>query len=284
MEALNPMGEEYLRALDVGLKSERGWVDVFPNKGKRSGAYMDGSAYDVHPFVLCNYLDNYNSVSTLAHEMGHAMHSYFSNKHQPFSKADYSIFVAEVASTLNESLLMAHMLRTVKEPKKRLYLLGQKMEDFRQTIFRQAMFAEFELAVYERAERKEALTAEQLSKTYLEIARRYYGHAKGVVLVDDLYGMEWAYVPHFYYNYYVFQYVTGLTAATALSLMIQREGAKARDRYVKHMLKAGGSDYPIKLLKRAGVDLTTTKPYEIAMEDFRQALEQAEELVRRVKR
>jgi len=279
--ALAPMGKEYLDALDGGLSPKAGWVDVYPNKGKRSGAYMDGSAYAVHPFVLLNFLDDYSSVSTLAHEMGHAMHSYFSNKNQPFPKADYSIFVAEVASTLNEALLMHHTLAKVEDPEKRLYLLGEQMEAFRQTIFRQSMFSEFELALYERAEKKEPLTADAIDQIYLKIARKYYGHDKGVVTVDDLYGIEWAYVPHFYYNFYVFQYVTGMTAATALSEMIvdDKQGEKARERYVNNMLKAGASDYPINLLKRAGVDLTTTKPYDVAMAVFSRTLAEAEKLV-----
>jgi len=284
--AIAPMGKEYVDALVQGLEPSRGWVDVYPNTGKRSGAYMDGSAYQVHPFVLINYLDNYNSVSTLAHEMGHAMHSHFSNKNQPFPKADYSIFVAEVASTLNEALLMDHMLSKVEDPKERLYLLGQQMEDFRQTVFRQSMFAEFELALYERAEKKEPLTAEAISEIYLKIVRKYYGQAKGMVVVDDLYGMEWAYVPHFYYDFYVFQYVTGMTAATALAEMIRdpKQGQKARDRYINNMLKAGGSDYAVTLLKRAGVDLTTTAPYDVAMGVFSRTLSEAEKLVQQLKR
>jgi oligoendopeptidase F len=282
-EALAPLGKTYVDALSTGLKPESGWVDPYPNKGKKSGAYMDGSAYDVHPFVLGNYLDSYDSLSMLAHEMGHAMHSFFSNKTQPFPKADYSIFVAEVASTLNEALLVAHMLKTEKDPKKRLFLLGEQLESFRQTLFRQAMFAEFELALYTRAEKKEALTGDDISKIYLAIARRYYGHDKGVVTIDDAYAVEWAYVPHFYYGLYVYQYVTGITAATALSETILKEGSKARDRYVTHLLKAGNSDYPIELLKRAGVDLTTTKPYDIAMGAFERAITEAESLVSKAK-
>jgi oligoendopeptidase F len=186
-----------------------------------------------------------------------------------------------VASTLNEALLMHHVLSQVEDPEKRLYLLGEQMEDFRQTVFRQAMFAEFELALYQRAERKEPLTADVISRTYLEIARKYYGHDKGVVTVEDLYGVEWAYVPHFYYNFYVFQYVTGMTAATALAEMIldPKLGPRARARYVNNMLKAGNSDYPINLLKRSGVDLTTTKPYDVAMGVFSRALAEAEKLV-----
>ncbi len=284
VDSAQPMGTAYVAALSKGLDPKNGWIDPFPNMGKKSGAYMDGSSYDVHPFVLCNYLGNYNSLSTLAHEMGHAMHSSASNSHQPFAKADYSIFVAEVASTLNEALLMKHMLRTEKDPKKRLYFLGEHLESFRQTMFRQAMFAEFELAIYQRAERKEALTSDQISKIYLEIVRRYYGHDKGVVTVDARYGMEWAYIPHFYYNFYVFQYVTGMTAATALAELITKEGPKARNRYIKNMLNTGSSDYPINLLKRAGVDLNTTKPYDIAMAVFLDALKEAEQLVKRPRR
>lgn len=277
--AMAPLGQRYLDGLTKGLDPRSGWIDPFPNQGKRSGAYMDGSAYDVHPYVLGNYLDDYSSVSMVAHEMGHAMHSYFTNKAQPFSKSDYPIFLAEVASTLNEALLMKQMLKEVKDPRQRLFLLGEELEGFRQTLFRQSMFAEFELRVYERAERKEALTADEISKIYLETARRYYGHDQGVVKIDELYGIEWAYVPHFYYNFYVFQYVTGLTAATALGELISKDGARTAQRYTQHILEAGSSDYPITLLQRAGVDLTTTKPYDIAMGVFERTLAEAEELV-----
>ncbi len=278
-EALAPMGPEYVAVLQRGMDPKSGWVDVFPNQGKRSGAYMDGSAYDVHPSVLCNHLGDYSSMSTLAHEMGHALHSYLSNKNQPYAKADYSIFNAEVASTFNEALLMHLMLKKEQDPRRRLYLLGEQLEGFRQTLFRQAMFAEFELAIYERAERKEALTADDITRIYLEVCRRYYGHDKKVVLVDEPYGIEWAYVPHFYYNFYVFQYVTGITAATAMAEMVLAKGEPARDRYLTHMLKAGGADYAIAQMKRAGVDLTTTKPYDLALGVFERTLEEAEALV-----
>jgi oligoendopeptidase F len=284
VEALSPMGKDYVQILTKGLDPQNGWIDLYPNQGKRSGAYMDGSAYEVHPFVLCNFLEEYNSLSTVAHEMGHALHSFLSNRHQPYAKAGYSIFVAEVASTLNEALLMRHMLRTVEDPKKKLFLLGEQLEGFRQTLFRQSMFAEFELALYQAAERKEALTAEGISKKYLEIARRYYGHDQGLVIVDEPYAMEWAFIPHFYYNFYVFQYVTGLTAATALAETITQQGDKARNAFLQHLLKAGGSDYPIALLKRAGVDLTSTKPYEIAMDVFSSAIDQAEALVKQLEK
>ena len=284
VDSLAPMGADYVKVLAHGLKPSSGWVDPFPNKGKRSGAYMDGSAYEVHPFVLSNYIQNYSSVSTMAHEMGHALHSYLSNKTQPYAKSDYSIFVAEVASTFNEALLMHHMLRQVRSPQRRLYLLGEQLESFRQTLFRQSMFAEFELAVYQRAERKEALTADEISRIYLKICRRYYGHDKKVVLVDEPYGVEWSYVPHFYYNFYVFQYVTGITAATALAEMVLKQGDKARDRYLDNLLKAGSSDHSITLLKKAGVDLTTTKPYDLAMGVFERSLDEAEKLVAQIKK
>jgi oligoendopeptidase F len=284
--ALAPLGKPYVDVLVAGLKPGSGWIDVFPNQGKKSGAYMDGGAYDVHPYVLSNYLDDYHSLSTIAHEMGHALHSYSSNKNQPYAKSDYSIFVAEVASTLNEALLIKHMLGQMKDSKRQLCLLGEQLEGFRQTIFRQTMFAEFELALYRRAEKKEPLTADVISKIYLEIIRRYYGHDAKVVNVDAQSAMEWAYIPHFYYDYYVFQYVTGQTAATALAEMISKggkNGQQAAERYVKHLLQAGSSDYPITLLKNAGVDLTTTEPYDVAMKVFTQTLDQAERLVARMK-
>ena len=278
VKAMSPLGRDYVAMLSKGLQPGSGWLDVFPNQGKKSGAYMDGSSYDVHPFVLANYLGEYNSLGTVAHEMGHAMHSFLTNKSQPYAKSDYAIFVAEVASTLNEALLMKEMLRSTKDPKKRLFLLGEQLENFRQTLFRQSMFAEFELALYQRAEKKEPLTAEFISRTYLDLLRRYYGHAQGLVKIDDLYGMEWGYVPHFYYDFYVFQYVTGITAATALAEQISKDGEPAATRYVKNLLQAGSSDYPITLLKRAGVDLTSTKPYDVAMAVFDHALAEAEKL------
>jgi oligoendopeptidase F len=277
-KAMSPLGKDYVATLSKALKPGSGWIDVFPNQGKKSGAYMDPSAFDVHPFVLTNYLGEYNSLGTVAHEMGHAMHSFLTNQVQPYAKSEHAIFVAEVASTLNEALLMREMLRTTKDPKKRLFLLGEQLENFRQTLFRQSMFAEFELAVYERAEKKEPLTAEFISQTYLDLLRRYYGHAKGLVKVDDLYGVEWGYVPHFYYGYYVFQYVTGITAATALSEQISKDGNPAAQRYIDNLLKAGSSDYPIPMLKRAGVDLTSVKPYDVAMAVFDRALAEAEKL------
>ncbi len=281
--ALAPLGDKNVAAVTAGMDPKNGWVDVYPNQGKRSGAYMDGGGYRIHPFVLCNYLDNYDSLTTLAHEMGHAIHSRLTNRAQPFAKADYTIFLAEIASTTNEALLMEHMLDREKDPRKRLFLLGQRMESFRTTIFRQAMFAEFELAVYSAAEKDKPITADLLTKAYLKLLEKYYGHRRKVVKIDPRYALEWAYIPHFYYNYYVFQYTTGMTAATALSEKIRRKGTKARDRYIQHLLKAGASDYPIKLLRQAGVDLRTTKPYAVAMGVFKRALNEAEKIVKQQK-
>jgi oligoendopeptidase F len=278
-EALMPLGKRYVKDLSRGLDPKNGWVDPYPNLGKRSGAYMDGSAYDVHPFVLGNYLDDYNSMSMLAHEMGHAMHSYYSNRSQPFAKADYSIFVAEVASTLNEALLSRFVIDREKNKRRRLFLLGEQLEGFRQTMFRQTMFAEFELAMYERAEQGQALTSEALTDLYLRVARETYGHDEGVVEVAASHGVEWAYIPHFYYNFYVFQYVTGMTAAMALSERILDEGPKAAKQYYDHLLCAGGSDAPIDILRRAGVDLTTDEPYDLAMRAFSRAIDQVEGLL-----
>lgn len=278
VDAMSPLGPSYCRALDTGLDEKSGWIDLYPNRGKRSGAYMDGSCYDVHPFVLGNYLGDYNSLSMLAHEMGHAMHSQLSNASQPYSKADYSIFVAEVASTLNEELLADHLLGRQRSSKRKLFLLVEKLEGFRQTFFRQVLFAEFELELYRRAENGQALTADEMTRLYLEIVRRTYGHDHGLVRVDDSYGVEWAHIPHFYYNFYVFQYATGITAAKALAQRIRDEGVEARDRYLEHVLCAGGSDAPLELLKRAGVDLTTPDPYDRALDGFERDLEQAEHL------
>jgi oligoendopeptidase F len=276
LEAMAPMGPAYVEALAHGLAPESGWVDPFPNAGKRSGAYMEGSAYDVHPYVLGNYLDDYNSLSMIAHEMGHAIHSHLSNAHQPYPKADYSIFVAEVASTLNEALLAEDLGRRL-QGKKRRFLLGEQLESFRQTFFRQALFAEFELEIYRIAQRNEALTADRLTETYLGIARRYYGHDQGVVEIDDAYGVEWAYIPHFYFNFYVFQYATGITAATALCQMITADsGTGARQRYIDNLLKAGCARSPITILKRAGVDLDTAKPYDLAMSAFDRTIDRLE--------
>ena len=280
VEALRPLGADYVADLAEGLALENGWIDVYPNKGKRTGAYMDGSAYGVHPFVLCNHLDDLNSLSTLAHEMGHAMHTFYTNRKQPFAKADYSIFVAEVASTVNEALLGEYLLSQASDDRVRLYLLGQQLEGFRQTLFRQAMFAEFEAAAYERVESGAALTADDLSHEYLSVARAYYGHPD-VVTVDDRYGIEWAYVPHFYYNFYVFQYATGIVAATALASAI-RETDSAKEAYRTGLLEAGCATSPVDTLRNAGVDLTSKEPYEVTGRVFDRTISEVESVAARI--
>lgn len=279
-EVLKPLGEEYQAILDQSIKER--WVDVYPGKTKVSGAFMDGSAYDVHPYMLLNYTGNYESLSTYLHEFGHAAHSYFANKNQPYQDADYPIFAAEVASTFNENLLYHHLKDSSKDPAFRLFILGQFLEGFRTTVFRQASFADFELQIHAIVENGGTLTADILEKTYLKILKDYYGDSDGVVTIEDLYGMEWAYVPHFFNSFYVFQYTTSFIASNALAEKVLAEGASARDDYLS-MLKAGGSLYPLELLKRGGVDMSGTAPYKTSFAAMEKALEEAEAIVFKLK-
>ncbi|MFZ5643894.1 MAG: oligoendopeptidase F [Bacillota bacterium] len=264
-----PLGEEYGKIASEGLSS--GWVDVYENKGKTSGAYSWGP-YGVHPYILMNYQDNLNNVFTLTHELGHAMHSYFSHREQPYVYAHYTIFTAEVASTVNESLLMNHLLDTVKDREKRLYLLNHYLEQFRGTVFRQVMFAEFEKTIHERVEAGEALTSGLLSEIYRKLNVDYYGQA---VVIDEDIDLEWARIPHFYTAFYVYKYATGFSAATALTGQILREGNPAVSRYLD-FLKKGGSDYPLNLLKIAGVDMSAPRPVQEGLNIFAQLLDQME--------
>lgn len=277
-EALAVLGDEYGQQLAYGLDPANGWVDIYPNKGKLSGAYMSGSAYDVHPYVLLNFIGDYDAVSTVAHEFGHAMHSYYSNHEQPFHQSDYSIFIAEIASTFNELLLIRHLLKNTTDPVAQLSLLGEVLESFRTTVFRQAMFAEFELAIHKMVENGNPVTADTLDQCYLEMVKRYYGTAEGLTEVDDVISHEWAYIPHFYYNFYVYQYATGLLSAVVLADMVENEGETGRNRYLQ-LLKDGDSDYPQKLLEKAGVDLTKAETYDRAMAYFAKCLDEAEKLV-----
>jgi len=276
LESLKPLGPEYCQV--VRRAFEERWIDVYPTVGKRSGAYSNGSAYDVHPYILLNFNGLYEDVSTLAHELGHALHSYYSNKTQPYATADYSTFVAEVASTFNEALLNRRMLETIEDEDVRLALLMNYLETIRQTVFRQTQFAEFELRIHEMAERGEPLTGEVLSKVYGQILRKYYGHAEGICQIDDLYSIEWVYVPHFYYNFYVYQYATSFTASTALSEQVLGGGKDTVKRYID-FLSAGGSDYPIALLKKAGVDMTSSEPFEQMTAAMRRAMDQIERIL-----
>lgn len=271
-EALRPLGEEYIRVLREGFAS--GWIDVYENEGKTSGAYSWGT-YTCHPFVLMNYQDNVDNMFTLAHEMGHAMHSYFSHKHQPYTYAHYRIFVAEVASTLNEALLMHHLLETTEEKTKRLYLINHYLEQFRGTLFRQTMLAEFERDIHAKVEAGEALTAEVMCEMYGKLNVDYHGPE---MVVDQEIQLEWSRIPHFYSNFYVYKYATGFSAAVSLSKQILEEGQPAVERYLT-FLKSGGSDYPLNLLKRAGVDMNSAEPIREAMSVFRELLEEMEQLV-----
>lgn len=273
LKGLAPLGEDYLNVLKEGFDNR--WVDVHENKGKRSGAYSSGT-YGTNPYILMNWQDNVNNLFTLAHEFGHSVHSYYTRKTQPFAYGDYSIFVAEVASTCNEALLNDYMLKTIDDEKKRLYLLNHYLEGFRGTVFRQTMFAEFEHLIHQKAQNNEALTAELFTKEYYDLNVKYFG--KENMSIDEEIGLEWARIPHFYYNYYVYQYATGFSAATALSKQILEEGQPAVDRYLE-FLKSGSSDYPIEVLKKAGVDMTSSTPIEEACKVFEEKLNEMESLL-----
>jgi len=276
LEAMQPLGAEYCGVVRRSF-NER-WIDFFPTAGKRSGAYSEGGAYDVHPYMLLNYLGQYNDVSTLAHELGHTMHSYYSNTVQPYALANYPTFVAEVASTFNEALLIDHVLRATKDQATRLSLLGNFLENIKATVFRQTQFAEFELKMHQLAERGEPITGEVLGTIYLDITRRYYGHAEDICIVDDYVRHEWSYIPHFYIGFYVFQYATSFTAAEALSEKVLAADEDARKRYLT-FLGSGTSKYPIELLKDAGVDMTTDEPLDFAMRKMNRVMDEIEEMM-----
>jgi oligoendopeptidase F len=270
--ALAPLGENYTEILKQAFKER--WIDVYETPGKRGGAYS-GGGYATRPFILLNYQNKRDSMYTLAHELGHSMHSYFTRTSQPFQYGDYSIFVAEVASTLNEGLLTEYLLKTNDDPAERLAILNHSLEDFRGTLFRQTMFAEFEQQIHSRAEKGEPLTADMLSTMYHAINEKYY---RAEAVIDELIDIEWARIPHFYYNFYVFQYATGISAASALVQQILGEGKPAVDRYLK-FLSSGSSDYSIELLKKAGVDMTSPEPVRQTLQLFNSYLTQMEELL-----
>ncbi|MBN2489887.1 MAG: oligoendopeptidase F [Planctomycetes bacterium] len=277
LEAAAPLGEDYVARLRTALRPGSGYLDIYPNRGKRSGAYMAG-CYGIHPLVLLNHNDDFESLSTLVHEMGHALHSVYSQAAQPYPKADYSIFVAEVASTLSEALLFEHLLEVETDPEARRFLLAEYLHGFRGTVFRQTMFAEFEREVYARADRREGLTGDDLNALYLALLRRYHGHDQGVMRIDELYAAEWAAIPHFYYRFYVYQYASSFIASTALAQQILTEGAVAARRYIDGLLGAGGAADPLTILRNAGVDLTAPEPYAIAFEKFDRAVAELEAL------
>ena len=270
--ALAPLGEDYLRMLNEGFANR--WIDVYENQGKRSGAYSSG-VYGVHPYVLLNYTDTLSDAFTLVHEMGHALHSYLSNTHQSPTYASYKIFVAEVASTCNEALLIHHLLDGTQEPRRRAYLINHFLERFRATLYRQTMFAEFELWCSEQIHQGRALTAEGLCAKYGELNRLYYGEE---IVADPEIALEWARIPHFYYNFYVYQYATGFASAVALSRRILREGKPAVDDYLR-FLSGGCSADPVTLLKGAGVDLSTPAPIVDALRYFDSLIGEMESLM-----
>lgn len=276
--SLGLLGEDYRQAAERAF--EQRWIDVYPTPGKRSGAYSNGGAYDVHPYILLNYNGRFDDVSTLAHEMGHALHSFYANHSQPYSLAEYSTFVAEVASTFNETLLIHKMLAEIKEDEPRLSLLMNYLDGIKGTVFRQTQFAEFELRMHEKADRSEPLTGDTFTQLYGQILKEYYGHEKGICRIDDLYALEWAYIPHFYYNFYVYQYSTSFTAATALAEEVLGGKAGAAQRYLD-FISTGGSDYPIDVLKRAGVDMTTPEPFRKTMAVMNRLMDEIETILAR---
>lgn len=271
-KSLAPLGDEYVNIVKDGFNSR--WVDVVENKGKRSGAYSSG-AYGTSPYILMNWQDNVNDMYTLTHEFGHSVHSYYTHENQDYRYGDYSIFVAEVASTCNEALLSEYLLENLEDDKQKLYILNHFLEGFRGTVFRQTMFAEFEHDIHVQAQNGVPLTADKLTEMYYELNKKYFGSE---IELDEQIGLEWARIPHFYFNYYVFQYATGYSAATSLAKQISEEGDVAVDRY-KDFLKAGSSDYPIEVLKKAGVDMNTKQPILDALAVFEEKLNEFETLL-----
>lgn len=279
VNSLQPLGKDYTDVIKKAFDNR--WIDIYPNKGKQYGAYSR-SVYGVHPFVKMNFTGKYDDVSTLNHELGHSMHSYLSEQTQTFNNAGYSLFLAEIASTFNENLLIQYMLKNEKDDMFKLYLLDGYLDRVRSTIYRQTMFAEFELNMHRRIESGNSLTAKWLDKSYLDISREYYGHDKGVVEIGDHFKNEWSGVPHFFRTFYVYQYSTGMIASLALSNYVLNGGPKEVERYL-NFLKAGGSDYPLEVLKKAGVDMTTSKPFDDAMVTINKLVDELEALVKKLK-
>jgi oligoendopeptidase F len=276
LDAMSILGEDWVSMQREAIEDR--WMHVYPQQGKRSGAYMQGSAYDVHPYLLLNHNNDFDSLSTFAHEWGHAMHTLYSRQQQPFETADYATFIAEIPSTSLELILQQHMAKNAASVDEKLFYLGYSLENLRGTYFRQTMFAEFELALYEAVERGEALSGDRISQMYGEILRRYHGSDQGVVEIDELYNNEWMFVPHFYYNMYVFQYATSLTAGTALYEKIVNDGQAGVENY-KNLLRSGSSDYPYQLLRNAGVDMATPAPYQAVIMRMNAIMDEMETLL-----
>lgn len=278
--AVKPLGLDYQTNLKRSF-AER-WIDIYPNKGKETGAYS-GGVYGVHPYVKMNYDGSYSNVSTLAHELGHSMHSFYSYQTQHYTNSNYPTFLAEVASTFNENLLMDYLVKNEKDDFFMLFILDNYLERFRATVYRQTLFAEFELAMHQMAEEGKTLTADWLNGKYLELTRHYYGHDKNVTDVGDYIQNEWSVIPHFYLNYYVFQYSTGIIASMALTDQMLKQGKPAQQKYLD-FLKAGGSDFPITILKKAGVDMTQPQPYQAALGRFNELVGEMEKIVARLEK
>ncbi len=276
LDAMAILGDDWVEMQRTAIDDR--WMHVYPQQGKRSGAYMQGAAYDVHPYLLLNHNDDFDGLSTFAHEWGHAMHTLHARETQPFETADYATFTAEIPSTSLELILQQYMAANATTTDEKLFYLGYGLENLRGTFFRQTMFAEFELSLYEAVERGEALTGERISEMYGELVRRYHGHDEGVVIVDDLYTNEWMFVPHFYYNMYVFQYATSLTAGTALYAKIAEDGQAGVDNF-RNLLRAGGSDYPYNILRNAGVDLATPEPYQAVVNRMNAIMDEMEKIL-----
>ncbi|RLA34898.1 MAG: oligoendopeptidase F [Gammaproteobacteria bacterium] len=276
LDAMSVLGDDWVDMQREAINKR--WMHVYPQRGKRSGAYMNPAAYDVHPFLLLNHNDDYEGLSTLAHEWGHAMHTLYSQQNQPFDTAFYSTFIAEIPSTSLELILQDYMSKNTESIDEKLFYLGRALEGMRGTFFRQTMFAEFELSLYEAVERGEALSGESISEMYGDILKRYHGHDDNVVVIDELYTNEWMFIPHFYYNMYVYQYATSKTAGTALYAKIVEDGESGVENY-KNLLKAGGSDYPYTLLKNAGVDMATPGPYRAVVAKMNAIMDEMEVLL-----
>jgi oligoendopeptidase F len=275
LEALQPLGEDYLNLLRRGFAGR--WMNVDPHPGKAAGAYMNGSAYDVHPYLLLNHTGDYQSLSALAHEWGHAVHTLLANDAQPFEKAGYSTFIAEAASIGNEMLLNDYLVAHARSKAERLYYLGLGLEEIRGTYFRQVQLAEFELRIHEQLEQGQALSGARMSEMYCGLLRKYYGEAAGVMKIDPAYCVEWAFIPHFFLDFYLYQYATSMAGAAYMTDAILKEGAPARDRFLT-MLRAGASDYPYELYRRAGIDMATPAPYRALIARMNRIMDQIEAL------
>jgi len=275
LKMAEPLGKNYIDILNIAFANR--WIDVYPNKGKESGAYS-GDVYGIHPYIKMNYNGEYDALSTLAHELGHALHSYMSDKNQDFTNSGYPTFIAEIASTFNENLLMQYLLKSETDDLFKLFILDSYIEQVRGTLYHQVMFAEFDKLIHKRVESGQSLTADWLDEEYLKLIRLYYGHDKKICDVGDYFKCGWSRISHFYRNYYVFQYSTGIIASLALSDMVLNGGEKERTQYLK-LLESGGNGYPITLLKKAGVDMNTSAPYMAAIKQFSSLVDKMQVLV-----